>query len=258
MSKHICENCGNEFSGEYSNGCGQRLSHRITMGHIGHELAHAFTHADKGFLHLLMEMFVKPGIVAREYILEGKRKRYFTPFQYILIIGTIATFVAVNSHFIQAAASAMGGSDYSERQARLMGKIATWQGKYYNFIILFQLPFYAFGAYLIYRKYKLNYAKHLTLQTFITAQTTIFGMFIMGLVAVLGKPGMYIALPMSIISVAYQAFAYTQFFRERNLMGVLRAIVSNFLSFTFFLIALIITILITALLVYVFDRQAFQ
>lgn len=258
MSKHICENCGNEFSGEYCNGCGQKLSHRITMGHIGHELAHAFTHADRGLLHLFVQMFVKPGIVAREYILEGKRKRYFTPFQYILIIGTVATFVAVNSHFIQAAATAISGPNDSERQARLMSKIATWQGKYYNFIILFQLPFYAFGAYMIYRKYKLNYAEHLTLQTLITAQTTIFGMIIMGLVAVLGKPGMYIALPMTIISVAYQAFAYTQFFQERNVMGVSKAIVSNFLGFAFFIIALTLTILIAALLFYVFDRQALQ
>ena len=31
----------------------------------------------------------------------------------------------------------------------------------------------------MYRKFKLNYAEHLTLQTFITAQTTILGMLVM-------------------------------------------------------------------------------
>ena len=113
------------------------------MSHIGHELAHAFTHADKGFLHLLVEMFKRPGIVAREYILEGKRKRYFTPFQYILVIGTVATFVAVNTHFIENAAIAMRGKEvYTAQQARMMGKIAEMQGKYFNLLVLFQLPFF--------------------------------------------------------------------------------------------------------------------
>jgi hypothetical protein len=203
-------------------------------------------------------MFVRPGTVAREYVLEGKRKRYFPPFQYILIIGALATFIAVNSHFIQVAATAMGGAQYSERQARLIAKITTWQGKYYNFIILFQLPFYALGSYIVYRKYKLNYAEHLTLQTLITAQTTIFGMIIMGLVAILGKPGMYIALSMSVISVAYQAFAYTQFFREQTFKGVLKAVVSNFLSFIFFLVAIILAVIIAAFFIYLFDKEAFK
>jgi hypothetical protein len=86
MDNHTCCNCNNEFTGEYCNQCGQKLTHRITMAHLAHDILHAFTHADKGFLYLMVQLFKNPGKVAREYIVEGKRKRYFMPFQYILII----------------------------------------------------------------------------------------------------------------------------------------------------------------------------
>ncbi|HRD56577.1 MAG TPA: hypothetical protein PK504_00945 [Ferruginibacter sp.] len=72
MKNHICQNCNNEFNGEFCNQCGQKIVHRITMPHLWHDLIHAFTHADKGFFHLLIALFKKPGAVAREYILEGK------------------------------------------------------------------------------------------------------------------------------------------------------------------------------------------
>ena len=36
-----------------------------------------------------------------------------------------------------------------------------------------QLPFYAVATFIIYKKYRYNFAEHLTLQIFITAQATV-------------------------------------------------------------------------------------
>ncbi len=52
----------------------------------------------------------------------------------------------------------------------------------------------------MYRKFHLNYAEHLTRQTLVTAQTTIFSMLVMLVIAVSGKPGLYIGIIVSLIS----------------------------------------------------------
>ena len=86
MSTHICPNCSNEFTGQFCNRCGQRQAHKITMAYIWHDLMHAFTHTDKGFFYMMGQLFVRPGKVAYEYIVQAKRKSYFPPFQYLFIL----------------------------------------------------------------------------------------------------------------------------------------------------------------------------
>jgi Protein of unknown function (DUF3667) len=250
MNQHTCTNCGNTFTDEFCNKCGQKITHRITLKHIFHDIAHAFTHADKGFLNLFLQLFVRPGIVAREYIAEGKRKKYFSPFQYILILGSIAAFVAVNSHFMQNAMQVVGTSGASsKRQLELMQNISNYQNKYYNFMILLQLPFFALSSFWLYRKYKFNYAEHLTLQTFITAQITLVAMLSMLIVAISGKPGIYIALVMTMLSILFQVFSFMQFFKERSFKGVVKALAAYILGLILFgviltLIVIIITVIV--------------
>ena len=245
MTNQICRNCDNHFTGDYCNKCGQKTTHRITMGHIGHDMLHAFTHTDKGFFYLMLQLFVRPGIVAREYIVEGKRKRYFTPFQYILIIGAIAAFVAVNSHFIETTVQSIGGDTiYSAKKLAFIQKITSYQSRYYNFLILIQLPFYALATFLVFRKHRFNYAEHLTLQTFITAQTTILAMLVMLIIFLMGKTGLYLASVMSLISAAFQIFAYRQFFLEKNVKGIFKALLANILGMVFFMIFMMIVVLV--------------
>jgi hypothetical protein len=251
----LCANCDNTFSGEFCNKCGQKVNHRITMGHIGHELVHVFTHADKGFFHLLIQLFIKPGTVAREYIVEGKRKRYFMPFQYIFIIAALAAFVAANAHFIEATSEAIGNTAaYSAKQMAFVQKTSALQTKYYNFIILLQLPFYALATFIVYRKYRFNYAEHLTLQTFVTAQTTVISMLIMLLIFLTGKSALSISVIMSLITIAFQIFAYTQFYREKSFKGILRALLANILALIFFMIFIIIAVIIFGIATNAFSK----
>jgi len=247
---HICENCSNQFNDAFCNHCGQKRAHRITMPHIFHEVAHAFTHADKGFLHLLLRLFVKPGIVAREYILEKKRKRYFNPFQYILIIGSIAAFVAINSHFAETTMEVMGpGGTPSKRILDFQHGISKIMTKYYNFVVLLQLPFFALGSFLMFRKYKFNYAEHLTLHTFITAQATLLGMGTMLLIGWSGKPGVYFGFVVGLLSMAYQVFAFTQFFQDGSLKGVLKGIAANILGYLLFMAFVLVILIIVSIVV---------
>jgi Protein of unknown function (DUF3667) len=92
--EHICKNCGAPFTGNYCNGCGQKSGVPVfTFSHIAEEAFHAFTHADKSFLVMVKKLFRSPGKVAYEYIVEGKRKKYFNPFNFFLIITAVAAFM---------------------------------------------------------------------------------------------------------------------------------------------------------------------
>jgi hypothetical protein len=218
------------------------------MAHLGHDVMHAFTHADKGFLFMMIQLFIRPGVVAREYIIEGKRKKYFMPFQYILIIGTIAAFVVANSHFIEQTTLALGGAGkYSARQLAFMQKINYYQTRYYNFMILAQLPFYALATKLIFRRQGLNFAEHLTLQTFITAQAALISMFIMVAVFLLDHSGSSVLGFMAIVTALYQVFAYMQFFRVFSFRGFLRSFLVNFIGIFFFVLFVAFIVIIVGL-----------
>jgi len=240
MSTHICPNCNNEFTGQFCNVCGQKEVHRITMSHLWHDLAHAFTHTDKGFFYMMGQLFVRPGEVAREYIIEGKRKRYFLPLQYLIILGTIATIIVVNSHFVENTVKSMqhltGANGYSARQAAFMQKITLLQSKYYNIMILIQLPFYALSAFIFYRrKHKLNYAELLTLQTFVTGQHTLIAMVLMLFIFLTNSPN-YINIAMFLASISYQVWVYMQFFKEKTFVGFLKALGSYVFGVIFFIV----------------------
>lgn len=200
---------------------------------------------------MMGQLFMRPGKVAYEYIVEGKRKRYFPPFQYLIILGAIATIIVVNSHFIEHTYKTMGGfagnaSQQSAQQAAFMRQMSLWQSKYYNILILLQLPFYALSALVFYkRKYRYNYAELLTLQTFVSAQYTIISMVLM-LTVFFTKSGVgYLNTAMMLISIAYHSWVYMEFFNEKNLVGFLKALGSAILGILFFvLFTMIITIVI--------------
>jgi len=237
-----CSNCNHAFTGEFCNQCGQKNSHRLTMGHLAHDVVHAITHADKGFFHLFLQLFYKPGVVAKEYIIEGKRKRYFLPFQYLVIISAIATFVAVNSHFFDTTAQFMTPemSATTAMQQEFMLKAKEFQTRYYNLLILIQLPFFALASFWVFKKQRLYFAEHLTLQTFLIAQTAVFGMIMMLFMSLIKINQGYMLVFMSLISILYQILAYKQFFGSTTSNSMLKGLAAYIVGFLLFLIFIIL------------------
>ncbi|MEP6583851.1 MAG: DUF3667 domain-containing protein [Ginsengibacter sp.] len=91
---HTCSNCSNTFDGKYCNSCGQSVNvPRFTLNHIFEEAFHAFTHADKSFIGFVKDLILNPGKLSWEYIAERKRKKYFNPFTFFILINAINAFV---------------------------------------------------------------------------------------------------------------------------------------------------------------------
>ncbi len=97
MSQKRCKNCGAEITGKFCANCGQRSEiHDFTFSHIFHEVMHAFTHADKNFFVMVKGMIINPAKIAWEYIIEGKRQRYYNIFAFFLIITAVNAFVEIS------------------------------------------------------------------------------------------------------------------------------------------------------------------
>ena len=83
---HECIDCGNSFSGNYCNNCGEKryTGHDKTVSHIVHEAVHFTTHLDSKYLKTLWLFISKSGLVSKEFC-EGRRKKYFKPVSMFLI-----------------------------------------------------------------------------------------------------------------------------------------------------------------------------
>ena len=130
-----------------------------------------------------------------------------------------------------------------------MQKIKKYQTKYYNFLILMQLPFYALATSMVYKKFCYNFAEHLTLQTFTTAQSTVISTLLMLSIFITGKTtGTMISL-MGFVTTSFQIFAFMQFFKEKSFKGFFKALLANtvgILLFIFFIAILVIIYGITS------------
>ncbi|HAY34828.1 MAG TPA: DUF3667 domain-containing protein [Ignavibacteria bacterium] len=169
----VCKNCGSEFTGIFCSNCGQKKIHgRITLREITHNFFHSFTHLDSGIFFLMKELLFRPGTVVREY-LDGKRKKYFNPFQFLILAIAAATFLAVKFTLFGPNINPDLIKGITEQQ-RFFILFNNFIYKYFNIILFVSVPVAAAYSRLIFRKSGYNYAENLIFQTFIAAERTVF------------------------------------------------------------------------------------
>ncbi|MCB2408316.1 DUF3667 domain-containing protein [Hymenobacter lucidus] len=158
-----CLNCGQpELTGNYCPACGQKRPHRLSVRHVLHEIVHSFTHADSTIGRYIMQVLLQPGQVVADY-LAGRRKRYFNPFQFLLLVVGFAAAAAALLHYYDLTGNEMQ-QRYASHMAALhvarVGEYFRYVGKYYNiWWLLLLLPIYSLFTWLIYRPRGLNYAE---------------------------------------------------------------------------------------------------
>jgi len=169
--------------------------------------------------------------VAREYV-DGKRKKYFGPFAFLVITVGLASFMIVVSGVKWVRSDAEVG-------------IIVFLQQHVNIVILAQIPLLAAACRLLFWNERLNFAEHLVLVTY----TSGFRILFLALVAVplmtLVKTQFASVSFMSIYLVIwaiYFAFAATQFYRGGRAGVVARAVIAAVIGqvLTMSLLALVI------------------
>ncbi len=217
-----CTNCGAPLlSGQvYCGQCGQHAgAHRLTLAGIGDELVHALFHLDHSVLALLKGLLLRPGWLARDYV-QGRRKRYFGPFGFLVVTAGCATFfVAITG-------------------ARWFGPIpdSAVQGilsRHINLVILLQTPVLTSLCALLFWNERLNFAEHLVLVSYTAGIRMLYLSFVAAPVMYFthrssGDPAFLVGY--YVPWLAYFAFAAVQFYGGRPWVTALKAVAAGIVN----------------------------
>jgi hypothetical protein len=172
--------------------------------------------------------------LAKEF-LEGKRKKYFNPLTFYVIVSAVWALVVSKSHYFESMSSGRSrASGEMPEWMRLLGyyfsqsmPIVIAHGKIISLVIT--APLLAFLSWLFFRKQKNNYAENLVLHTFLAGQA-LLGMVIIFIPAFLifGSAKLNNEIYQWLFA-AYLGFAYWQFFKNHWLVAIIKALVIHFL-----------------------------
>lgn len=214
MSKHphhICKNCGNHFTGNFCNLCGQSAHiHEINQHFVWHELKHSFLHWDAGITYSIKQLFSRPGHSIREF-LEGKRVKHFSPVGLVLFLAGIYGVIAISAHLDLSTIK-----EESEEVRTVIHSFNEWSAHHYASTQLLILPFLTIASYLLFRKQGYNFFEHVILNSFITAQKIVVGFcFLPLLFWQQGTEQLQLIINVQFLTnTLFSCWTYAQFFRH--------------------------------------------
>ncbi|HYJ37617.1 MAG TPA: DUF3667 domain-containing protein [Chitinophagaceae bacterium] len=246
-----CLNCGTILTADdqFCPSCGQKTNtHRFTLSHILHEFFHSFTHADKGFLGLTLDLAIKPGIVAREYI-GGKRKKYFNPFTYYLLCTAIILFsvnLFTNLGQPLKADPKIVAKIPNEKSKQAYFKIinrtntaSAFMKRNLNTASNLFLPFYAFLSWIFFRRRGYNYSELLVAYMLFTSfSSLIIALFFTPWLGAIMKQGakpilLYLGGATILIQIIYIGIAHYRFFQFKNPLYIILTSLVSLIGFIF-------------------------
>jgi hypothetical protein len=230
-----CRNCGAAFATDqkFCGACGQRtnIAPRLTMREIGHDLLHAITHADHSIFALLRALLTRPGYVARDFI-DGRRKRHFGPFAFLVITIGLASAVIL-----------LSGVEWFSPFGH--GHAGDLLQRHVNLVILVQAPLLAAICAAFFHGARRSFAEHLVLAAYASGFRALFIALVE--TPLLAATGAHTANPWLVIGFlatwcAYFAFAASQFYEGNRTWSVIKAGATAVLS-QIITIALIMAVL---------------
>ncbi|GHN02753.1 hypothetical protein WSM22_42420 [Cytophagales bacterium WSM2-2] len=93
---HTCKSCGNNFTGNFCNECGEKVLHKSDRSFkkfIG-SIFKAITFADSTFLKTLWLTLKNPGFLSKEFV-EGRRVKYLKPLSLFFVLNLAYFFFPV-------------------------------------------------------------------------------------------------------------------------------------------------------------------
>jgi len=208
-SSIICKSCGLQGTGKYCTNCSQVLNvRRISFKSLMHEVAHFFTHMDKGIRYTLKELIIHPGGMQLKYI-QGDRINHQKPFSMYFVsataLGLVLYWINVLLVNYYHAGSANEGSFFHQSMVAFL---------------LLAIPFSAVITYLFFFSSGFNLSELGVLQLY------TFSMFFLIIIAAnLTKliwhnfETRYIELPVILI---YNAFTFDNFFKGKRWLILLK------------------------------------
>lgn len=222
----LCKNCAAVVETKFCPECGQKTDfHRISIGHLVHDVIHAVTHADKGFLLLVKKLLIHPGTIAREYV-EGKRKKYFNPLTFLVISSAIMAYLSHQTGFLDSMSA--GGNRAGGGEISLLWKetiqLSRTAGKELTLILMG--PLFALVTWLLFFRSKYNYAENFVLHSYLLGEAALVRsvIFIPLHVVFPHLTGKILYMVYEPLFLVYLVIAFKQFFGGNLFLLILKAV----------------------------------
>ena len=153
----VCNNCGNDGTGNYCSECGKHYTvTRVTVSSVLHEVSHIFTHFEAGFMYTLRKLISQPGKMQAGYF-EGHRSKHQKPFSMFFVAATLLAFTIYYT-------------TKSSLESTAAGEATVHFTKHYYVILQTALlPVFALLTWLLFRNPNFNYAEALVLTVYTLA-----------------------------------------------------------------------------------------
>lgn len=200
-----CKNCDNIFTGNFCNECGQKANiHRLNLKHLFHNFFHALTHMDKGYLHTLKELTLRPGHSIREYLL-GKRSNHSDPVMMLIIIGGLCSLIY--NHYHIKTLTSLDLSKFKDEMQMFSLKFFALAFLGYSLIL-------SLSDYLIFRYKGFNYIELFVMNIFTCIEILSMFIIMVPVWVLLHSYGAetYLRLTMIVMTYTYLVFVRYQFF----------------------------------------------
>lgn len=159
----ICKNCGNTFTGNFCNNCGQ-AAHlpELSLHFVWHEIQHGIFHFDNGIFYSIKQLLTRPGHTAREFI-NGKRVHHFKPLSLIVVL---ATFYGILFHFFINTTPEVKLETTAGNIVNVYEHLNRWYLDHFAYISLMLTLIATITSYYVFKKQGYNLVEHLILNAF--------------------------------------------------------------------------------------------
>ena len=131
--------------------CSQRTdTTRLSLADMARDLLHSFVNVERGPLVFARALLLQPGTIAREYV-QGRRRRYYGPFATLAVLVGVTALVFNVSGF-----QVLSQEGVSAAPAALLHR-------YFNLVLLAQLPLLGIVCTVVFRDAQLTWPEHMVL-----------------------------------------------------------------------------------------------
>lgn len=226
-----CKNCGHPVDGNFCTHCGQKSSvTRVSLSSFLDEISTSVFQINRGFFFTLIQLSLRPGKVLKEY-LDGRRKRYFKPIAYLLILSTLYLLSAQATNQNTLIGDLFTG--WFNRESELnsnaeLPEFASWLLAHYPYLALIMIPVFSLASFVAFYKFDKNYLEHLLINSYITGhQAIIYSLFVV--LGTITDSDLMVILSLS-VAVLYNFWVFIQLFSEGHVvMNIMRVITAYFI-----------------------------
>jgi hypothetical protein len=185
------------------------VHNRLSLEGTWKEFIGPFFNWDNFFWLTFRDLFIRPEQVLSAYV-SGARRKYFQPFSYMIIYGTLTVLFykifPMDFEDMKTASTEASGFDPNSFTETYTAN--------YNLFLLLTIPVFALMGWIIFRKFKDNFAEHLVYNAYIQAQVGYIALFSQLILynALNLDMGLFFTIS-SILSFVYGAYVFARLYR---------------------------------------------